>query len=255
VADIAVGPRSKKVSPAHGCALVTGASRGLGAAIALALAEDGWPVGVSYRTDDAAAAAVTVAIQDAGGEAVPLRGDISNPELPDTLFATLEERFGRVAVLVNNAGIRQDGLALQLTDADWAAVMETNLFAALRTTRRALRSMIRQRHGRIVNVASVVGQRASPGQSNYAASKAAMIAMTKTVAAEVARRGVTVNAVAPGLIKTDMTQDVSGEVVGFIPARRAGTPEEVAACVRFLVSDAASYVTGVTLNVDGGLTA
>lgn len=255
VTELARQPQRTTPSTASGCALVTGGSRGLGAAIALALAGDGWPVGVSYRADDDAATRVAHAIRDAGGEALPLRADISDPEVPDQLFSTLEQRFGRVAVLVNNAGIRQDGLALTLTDDDWAAVLQTNLLAAQRTTRRALRSMVRQRHGRIVNIASVVGRRASPGQSNYAASKAALIAMTKTVAAEVAKKGVTVNAVAPGLIDTDMTQDVSRDLLDFIPARRAGRPEEVAACVRFLVSDAASYVTGATLTVDGGLSA
>jgi 3-oxoacyl-[acyl-carrier protein] reductase len=133
--------------------------------------------------------------------------------------------------------------------------MDTNLTAAFRTTRRAIPSMLRARQGRIVNIASVVGLRANPGQANYAASKAGLIAMTKTVAAEVARRGVTINAVAPGLIETDMTADLNGDLLAAIPARRAGTPEEVAACVRFLVSDAASYVTGAVLSVDGGMAA
>ena len=238
-----------------GCALVTGASRGLGAAIARSLAAEGWPVGVNYRSSAAQALAIVDGIRADGGEAVDMAGDVADPTTADTLFADLEERFGHVSVLVNNAGIRADGLALQLDDEQWRDVLETNLLAAQRLTRRALRGMIRRRYGRIVNVASVVGQRASPGQANYAASKAGLIAFTKTVAAEVARRGVTVNAVAPGLIATDMTHDVPAEVVSYIPARRTGTPEEVAACVRFLASDDAAYVTGSTLTVDGGLTA
>jgi 3-oxoacyl-[acyl-carrier protein] reductase len=158
-------------------------------------------------------------------------------------------------VLVNNAGVRADGLAPQIQDSDWDRVLDTNLTAAFRTTRRAVPTMLRKRRGRIVNIASVVGLRANPGQSNYAASKAGLIAMTKTVAAEVARRGVTVNAVAPGLIATDMTADLNGELLSAVPARRAGTPEEVASCVRFLASDAASYVTGAVLTVDGGMAA
>jgi 3-oxoacyl-[acyl-carrier protein] reductase len=238
-----------------GCALVTGASRGLGAAIARALAADGWPVGINYRTNADAALAVGDGVRAAGGQALEVGADLSDPSTIDTLFGALEEQFGRVSVLVNNAGIRQDGLALQLDDDHWRAVLETNLMAAQRTTKRALRGMIRQRYGRVVNIASIVGLRASPGQANYAASKAGLIAFTKTVAAEVARRGVTVNAVAPGLIATDMTKDLSPELVGFIPARRAGTPEDVAACVRFLASDGAAYVTGTTLTVDGGLSA
>jgi 3-oxoacyl-[acyl-carrier protein] reductase len=157
---------------------------------------------------------------------------------------------------VNNAGTRADGLSPQLDDDDWDQVLATNLSAAFRTTRRALRAMLKARHGRIVNIASVVGgARANPGQANYAASKAGLVALTKTVAAEVARRSVTVNAVAPGFVETELTEGVGRELLQAVPARRAGSPEEIAACVRFLVSDQASYVNGALLTVDGGLTA
>jgi 3-oxoacyl-[acyl-carrier protein] reductase len=239
----------------NGCAFVTGASRGIGAAIARTLAADGWPVGVGYNASPDAAAAVVKEIEQAGGQALALGGDVLDRERADAHFASLEERFGPVLVLVNNAGVRADGLSPQIRDADWDLVLDTNLTAAFRTTRRAIPPMLRERFGRIVNIASVVGIRANPGQANYAASKAGVIAMTKTVAAEVARRGVTVNAVAPGLIQTDMTADLNGDLLSAVPARRAGTPEEVAACVRFLVSDAASYVTGAVLTVDGGMSA
>jgi 3-oxoacyl-[acyl-carrier protein] reductase len=239
----------------RGCALVTGASRGIGAATAKALAADGWPVGVGYNSGADAAQAVVAEIEAAGGQAVAVGGDISDTEVVDQLFRQLEERFGTVLVLVNNAGLRRDNLSPQITDEDWDAVLDTNLRAAFRLTRRAIPQMLRARHGRIVNIASVVGLRANPGQANYAASKAGLVGMTKTIAAEVARRGVTVNAVAPGLIETDMTADLDGELLKAVPARRPGTPEEVAACVRFLASDAASYVTGATLTVDGGMSA
>ena len=235
---------------------MTGASRGIGAAIAKALARDGWPVGVNYRSDESAAEAVVKEIVDAGGRAIAVHADISELDAAEQMFSRLEEELGPVLVLVNNAGVRADGLSPQIDDEDWARVIDTNLSAAFRLTRRALRPMIRNRFGRVVNIASVVGiEKANPGQANYAASKAGLVAMTKTVATEVARRNVTVNAVAPGLIETDMTEDLGDGLLGMVPARRAGTPDEVAACVRFLTSTDAAYVTGVCLTVDGGLTA
>jgi 3-oxoacyl-[acyl-carrier protein] reductase len=235
----------------NGCALVTGGSRGIGAATARALADAGWPVAVNYRSGAEAAEAVVAELP----HAVALQGDVADADTADALVAAAEQQLGaRVLVLVNNAGITADNLSPSLTDDDWDTVVETNLTGAFRLTRRVLKPMLRARFGRIVNIASVVGIRANPGQANYAAAKAGLVGMTRTVAAEVARRGITVNAVAPGFIGTDMTEDVNG-IADHIPARRIGTPEEVAACVRFLVSAEASYVTGTTLTVDGGLTA
>jgi 3-oxoacyl-[acyl-carrier protein] reductase len=240
--------------PEHATALVTGASKGIGAAIARGLAADGWHVAVNYRSDEDGANATVKAIEEAGGKAVALHADVTNGA-PDELFKQAESELGPVLALVNNAGVTADGLAIQLDDDAWERVIDTNLTAAFRLTRRAMRPMIKARYGRIVNVASVVGPRANAGQANYAAAKAGLIGMTKTVAAEVARRGVTVNAVAPGFIETDMTKDIPEAVVEAIPARRVGTPEEVAAAVRFLASDDAAYVTGTTLFVDGGMSA
>jgi 3-oxoacyl-[acyl-carrier protein] reductase len=237
----------------EGCALVTGASRGIGAAIACALAVDGWSIGVNFKSDENAAAAIVKHIQEAGGSALAVRADVTAPEEVEQLFGTVENAFGKVLVLVNNAGVRSDDLAVSLGDDEWDRVIETNLSAAFRVTRRGLKTMIRERFGRVVNVASIIGPRANVGQSNYAAAKAGLIAMTKTVAIEVARRGVTVNAIAPGLIETDLTQGLDGKMLAAVPARRAGTPEEVAACACFLASAEAGYVTGSTLYVDGGL--
>jgi len=235
---------------------VTGASRGIGAAIARALAADGWPVGVGYRSARERAEEVVAAVERDGGRAVALAGDVAADGVAERLLEELEERFDRpVLALINNAGINRDELAPALDDARWREVIETDLNAAFRLTRRALRGMLRARAGRIVNISSVVALRANAGQANYAAAKAGLIAMTKTVAVEVARRGITVNAVAPGWIETEMTAGVSSELLAAIPARRVGTPADVAAAVRFLVSDEAGYITGAVLSVDGGLAA
>jgi 3-oxoacyl-[acyl-carrier protein] reductase len=239
----------------EGCALVTGGSRGIGAAIARGLAEDGWHVAINYRSDSDGAHEVAKDVAGAGGSTTLIAGDVRDSAALDDAFTALESEHGPVLVLVNNAGIRDDGLSPQLGDDAWERVVDTNLSAAFRATRRALGPMLRARFGRIVNIASIVGPRANAGQANYAASKAGLIGMTRTVAVEVARRNVTVNAVAPGLVDTKFTEDVNGDALGEIPARRAGTPEEVAACVRFLASPEASYVTGTTLTVDGGLSA
>jgi 3-oxoacyl-[acyl-carrier protein] reductase len=233
---------------------VTGSSRGIGAATALMLAADGWPVRVNYRADEAGAKSVVAQIQDAGGSATLWQGDIADAD--DIARMVEPGDDGPVLVLVNNAGVRMDNLSPQLEDEQWQTVIDVNLTATFRATRAALPKMMRARFGRVINVASVAGIRANPGQANYSASKAGVIGFTRTVAAEVARRGVTVNAVAPGLIETAFTEDVmEGEMAKAIPARRVGTPEEVASCIRFLASPQASYVTGTTLTVDGGLSA
>ncbi len=198
---------------------------------------------------------VVAAIHAEGGAALAVQGDVCDQRTAQSLLSAGEQDHGPVLVLVNNAGITADGLALSIGDEQWDGVIETNLTAPFRLIRPALRQMIASRFGRIVNVASVVGPLANPGQANYAASKAGLIGLTKTVAAEVARRGVTVNAVAPGFIATEMTEQVSTALLDRVPARRAGRPEEVAECVAFLASERAAYVTGTTLYVDGGLSA
>jgi 3-oxoacyl-[acyl-carrier protein] reductase len=247
-----------------GCALVTGASRGIGAATARALAQDGWSVAVNYSRDRDGAESIAGSIEDAGGTALAVGADVADAEAADGMVSEVTERLGPILVLVNNAGVTADNLSMRLSDEDWDRVLDVNLTAAFRLTRSAIGPMMRQRFGRVINVSSVVGLRANPGQANYAASKAGLIAFTRTVAVEVARRGVTVNAVAPGLIETHLTREFtsdgsdsngSGGLLDAIPARRTGSPEEVASCIRFLASDEASYVTGAVLPVDGGMAA
>jgi 3-oxoacyl-[acyl-carrier protein] reductase len=214
-------------------------------------------VAVNFNSGADAAAAVVDEIETAGGRAAAVQGNVTDAAAPDHVFGAAEaELGGPVLALVNNAGITRDNLAPSLSDEEWEAVIDTNLTAAFRFSRRALKGMMRARTGRIVNIASVSGLRANAGQSNYGAAKAGLIQFTRTAAVEVARRGVTINAVAPGFIATDMTEElISPDLLNAIPARRAGTAEEVAACVRFLVSQQAGYVTGAVLTVDGGLAA
>jgi 3-oxoacyl-[acyl-carrier protein] reductase len=247
-----------------GCALVTGASRGIGAATARALAQYAGSVAVNYSRDRDGAESIAGSIEDAGGTALAVGADVADTEAADGMVSEVTERLGPILVLVNNAGVTADNLSMRLSDEDWNRVLDVNLTAAFRLTRSAIGPMMRQRFGRVINVSSVVGLRANPGQANYAASKAGLIAFTRTVAVEVARRGVTVNAVAPGLIETHLTREFtsdgsdsngSGGLLDAIPARRTGSPEEVASCIRFLASDEASYVTGAVLPVDGGMAA
>jgi len=236
-------------------ALVTGASRGIGRAIARSLASSGATVVAAAREDHARA--VVDEIRGAGGaaEAVPL--DVTDAAGIVAAVAGALGRHGRIDILVNNAGVARDQLMLRMRREDWDAVLATNLTAAFTTVQAVLKPMLKQRHGRIVNITSVVGQAGNAGQANYAASKAGLVGFTKAVALEVASRNVTVNAVAPGLIDTDMTRAMTADAqAGWaerIPLKRLGTPEEVAAAVLFLASDEASYITGQVLAVNGGM--
>lgn len=236
-------------------AIVTGASRGIGKAVALALAAEGAAVAVNYASSSQAADAVVAEIQDQGGAAIALQADVSQADQVDALLNAVMEKWGRVDVLVNNAGITRDTLLLRMKPEDWQAVINLNLTGVFLCTRAVSKVMLKQKSGRIINIASVAGQMGNPGQANYSAAKAGVIGFTKTVAKELATRGITVNAVAPGFITTDMTDGLkSDEILKFIPLGRYGQPEEVAGLVRFLAADAAAaYITGQTLNVDGGM--
>jgi 3-oxoacyl-[acyl-carrier protein] reductase len=244
------------VTPRDGVALVTGASRGIGRAIALRLAADGWPVAVNFRADAEGAKETIAAIEAAEGRAIFAPGDISTPDGVEEAFAAAEEG-GNVLVVVNNAGTRRDGLAAMMKPEAWDEVIRTNLNGAFLVSKRALKRMLTTRWGRIVNVTSVVGLRGNPGQTNYSAAKAGLIGLTRSLALEVAKRGVTVNAVAPGIVRTQMTGELQNfdDLVGATPIARAVEAEEVAAAIGFLVSDDAAAITGQVLCVDGGMTA
>jgi 3-oxoacyl-[acyl-carrier protein] reductase len=242
-------------------AIVTGAGRGgrgIGRGIALALAQAGADVAITSRSNIADAEAVAQAVREVGRTALAIQCDVSDAASVESLFATVKETLGRVDILVNNAGITRDTLLLRMSEDDWDGVLDANLKGTFLCTRAAAKIMLKQKFGRIINITSVNGQVGSPGQANYSASKAGMIGFTKSVARELASRNITVNAVAPGFIETQMTDFVSGDsrekLLEKIPLGRLGSPEDVGAAVAFLASDGASYMTGQTLTVDGGLT-
>jgi len=237
-------------------AVVTGASRGIGRAIALRLGAQGAAVVVTATSVEAAQRTADE-IAAAGGKALALKVDVSVSAEVEGLFKDAVAAFGRLDILVNNAGITKDGLLLRMKEADWDAVIDVNLKGAFNCTREAAKTMSKARYGRIINVSSVVGEMGNPGQANYCASKAGMIGLTKSVAKELARRNVTVNAVTPGFIETDMTQELSDKareaLLEQIPMGRLGASDDVAAAVLFLVSEGAAYVTGHVLSVNGGM--
>lgn len=238
-------------------ALVTGASRGIGRAVALRLAAEGASVALNYNSGQEEAEGAAAEITATGGSAVTLQGDVADATQAEALVDAAAEALGGLDILVNNAGITRDNLLMRLSEDDWDAVIDTNLKGAFLCTKAAIRPMLRQRSGRIVNMSSVVAITGNPGQANYTAAKAGLIGFTRTVAREVASRGITVNAIAPGFIATQMVdsipEDLQAQIRERIPLGAFGTPEDVAGCVAFLVSADAAYITGQVLSIDGGL--
>ena len=236
-------------------AIVTGASRGIGRATAIALSSTGVKVVVNYAQSSGAAEEVVQEIEKNGGKAIALKADVSKTEEVDSLIDQTLKTFGRIDILVNNAGITRDTLLLRMKLEDWQAVIDLNLTGVFLCTKAASKVMLKQKSGRVINITSVAGLMGNPGQANYSAAKAGVIGFSKTVAKELAVRGITVNAVAPGFIATDMTNDLKAdEILKYIPLARYGQPEEVAGMIRFLATDpAAAYITGQVFNVDGGM--
>lgn len=238
-------------------ALVTGASRGIGKAIALACAREGASVVVNYAGNKARAEQTAAEIRELGQEALVYQCDVTREPDVQKMIQTASEKFGHLDIVVNNAGITRDGLLMRIKEADWDAVLNTNLKGVFLVTKAVLRPMMRQRSGKIINIASVVGILGNAGQANYSAAKAGVIGLTKTTAREVASRGITVNAVAPGFITTDMTAQlpdrVKEQMKAQVPLQRLGTPEDVASVVLFLASEDSNYMTGQILSVDGGI--
>lgn len=236
-------------------AIVTGASRGIGRAIAFALAAEGAKIVINYASASTAAQQVVSEIIDKGGEAIALQADVSESDQVEALVNAVIEKWNRIDILINNAGITRDTLLLRMKPEDWQAVIDLNLTGVFLCTKAVSKIMLKQRRGRIINITSVAGQMGNPGQANYSAAKAGVIGFTKSVAKELAPRGIIVNAVAPGFISTDMTNNLkSEEILKYIPLSRYGQPEEVAGMVRFLAADpSAGYITGQVFNVDGGM--